>query len=157
MRLKKGTRVEVLNTEEGSIGVWCTAEIISGNGRNYYVKYNLNSGSDEVKVERVPRKAIRPCPPHVQAIDDWVPEITTLCGYSDMLWSSVAINFSSGFGKYGKTASGLSLERALGVALLRERGLLGHMSEIPASQMRKIAQFLSLTCYQKKRPSGNHL
>ncbi|OWM78240.1 uncharacterized protein LOC116199550 isoform X2 [Punica granatum] len=73
MRLKKGTRVEVLNTEEGSIGVWCTAEIISGNGRNYYVKYNLNSGSDEVKVERVPRKAIRPCPPHVQAIDDWVP------------------------------------------------------------------------------------
>ncbi|KAK4772246.1 hypothetical protein SAY86_014021 [Trapa natans] len=89
MRLKKGTRVEVLNNEEVSMGAWHSGEIISGNGRNYYVKYSLNLGSNEAKIERVPRKAIRPCPP-VQQFDSWeIGDIAEV--YHNRSWKTAII------------------------------------------------------------------
>lgn len=109
MRLKKGTRVEVLNKEEGSIGAWCLAEIISGNGHNYYVKYYPNSGGNEVKVERVPRKAIRPCPPPVQGDDFWVlGDIVEV--YHNQLWKTAVITKVNGTNSYNVRLIGLGEE-----------------------------------------------
>ncbi|KAJ8755941.1 hypothetical protein K2173_024486 [Erythroxylum novogranatense] len=68
MRFRKGTKVEVLSDKEVSIGSWLCGEIISGNGRTYCVKY---AGFGEAKEERVPRKVLRPCPPHVDGEIKW--------------------------------------------------------------------------------------
>ncbi|KAL3735330.1 hypothetical protein ACJRO7_024457 [Eucalyptus globulus] len=73
MRLKKGSKVEVLSMKEDFIGAWVYSEIISGNGRNYYVKCCGYPGTAGKKVERVPRKVIRPCPPPAEGIGVWVP------------------------------------------------------------------------------------
>ncbi|XP_056167213.1 uncharacterized protein LOC115678382 [Syzygium oleosum] len=73
MRLKKGSKVEVLSMKEDFIGAWVYSEIISGNGRNYYVKCCGYPGTAGKKVERVPRKVIRPCPPPAEGIGAWVP------------------------------------------------------------------------------------
>ncbi|XP_062090657.1 uncharacterized protein LOC133796955 isoform X2 [Humulus lupulus] len=70
MRFRKGSKVEVLSKKEGPSGSWQCAEIISGNGHNYNVRYD-GLGSNTV-VERVSRKDIRPCPPPMEVSDDWV-------------------------------------------------------------------------------------
>lgn len=63
MKFKKGSEVEVMNKKEVPIS-WRCAEIISGNGHTYSVKYYCYPGSmSKVVVERVSRKAIRPFPP----------------------------------------------------------------------------------------------
>ncbi|KAJ4951493.1 hypothetical protein NE237_028325 [Protea cynaroides] len=74
MRFKKGSKVEVLSRKEVPSGAWRPAEILSGNGHNYDVTYNCPPGTpNEVALERVSRKAIRPCPPPVEGADGWVP------------------------------------------------------------------------------------
>ncbi|XP_073111060.1 uncharacterized protein [Elaeis guineensis] len=73
MRFKKGSKVEVLNKKEVPSGSWWPAEIISGNGHNYYVRYNTFLANMCTAVERVPRKVIRPCPPSAKGPRDWVP------------------------------------------------------------------------------------
>lgn len=73
MRFKKGSKVEVLNKREDPAGSWWCAEIISGNGHYYYVRYDRNLPDFDSSVERVPRRAIRPCPPSEKGRLDWVP------------------------------------------------------------------------------------
>uniref|UniRef100_A0A1J3EY40 ENT domain-containing protein n=1 Tax=Noccaea caerulescens TaxID=107243 RepID=A0A1J3EY40_NOCCA len=71
MRFRKGTRVEVFSIKEAPYGAWRSAEIISGNGHTYSVRYyafGLSNG--EALEERVPRKIIRPCPPRID-VDRW--------------------------------------------------------------------------------------
>lgn len=64
--------MEVMNKEEVPTS-WRVAEIISGNGHTYSVRYDCYSVAEsDVVVERVSRKVIRPCPPPVQAVDGWV-------------------------------------------------------------------------------------
>ncbi|KAH7845365.1 hypothetical protein Vadar_001229 [Vaccinium darrowii] len=72
MRFECGAKVEVMSKKDVLIS-WKSAEIISGNGRTYIVMYDCYPGStSEMAVERVPRKAIRPCPPHVEGVGSWV-------------------------------------------------------------------------------------
>ncbi|KAK1282821.1 hypothetical protein QJS10_CPB22g01087 [Acorus calamus] len=74
MRLKKGSKVEVLKKSNVPPGSWWCAEIVSGNGHTYNVKYDQPpSNISEVIMERVPRKVIRPCPPTFKGAGSWVP------------------------------------------------------------------------------------
>ncbi|XVE54367.1 hypothetical protein DITRI_Ditri03aG0075200 [Diplodiscus trichospermus] len=74
MRFKKGAKVEVLIKTEVPSGSWHCAEIISGNGHIYTVRYEGYSGtSNKTIVERVSRKAIRPRPPVSVVSDNWAP------------------------------------------------------------------------------------
>ncbi|XP_045803770.1 uncharacterized protein LOC123897254 isoform X1 [Trifolium pratense] len=71
MRLVKGSKVEILvNTHV--LGVeWHGARIVSGNGHTYEVEYDSSSATDKALSTRVPRKAIRPCPPAMENIGSW--------------------------------------------------------------------------------------
>ncbi|XWS26950.1 hypothetical protein CRYUN_Cryun26dG0074300 [Craigia yunnanensis] len=74
MRFKKGAKVEVLSKTEVPSGSWRCAEIISGNGHSYTVRYEGYYGAtNSTIVERVSRKAIRPCPPVLVVSSNWVP------------------------------------------------------------------------------------
>ncbi|KAI5320538.1 hypothetical protein L3X38_040246 [Prunus dulcis] len=74
MRFKSGSSVEVLSKKEMPSGSWCCAKIICGNGHNYTVRYDgFEGASDKAAVERVPRNAIRPCPPPLEVSENWVP------------------------------------------------------------------------------------
>ncbi|CAI9094501.1 OLC1v1030255C7 [Oldenlandia corymbosa var. corymbosa] len=65
MRLRKGSKVEVMNKKEVPVS-WRTAEILSGNGHTYSVHYDyppvMDSGS---LMEKVSRKLVRPRPPYL--------------------------------------------------------------------------------------------
>ncbi|EOA17836.1 hypothetical protein CARUB_v10006237mg [Capsella rubella] len=66
MRFRKGSRVEVFSNKEAPYGAWRCAEIVSGNGHTYNVRYcSFNLEHEETVTERVARKIIRPCPPQV--------------------------------------------------------------------------------------------
>lgn len=64
MRFKKCTKVEVMN-KEGPTS-WRVAEIVSGNGEAYNVRYNGYRG-----VEKVFRGNVRPYPPAINS-QSWV-------------------------------------------------------------------------------------
>ncbi|XVF49278.1 hypothetical protein PTKIN_Ptkin03bG0255800 [Pterospermum kingtungense] len=73
MRFNKGAKVEVLSKKEVPSGSWHCAEIINGNGHSYTVRYEgYSSATDKMIMERVSRKAIRPCPP-VLVVYNWFP------------------------------------------------------------------------------------
>ncbi|XVF88428.1 hypothetical protein PTKIN_Ptkin19aG0050400 [Pterospermum kingtungense] len=74
MRFKKGDKVEVLSKTEVPSGSWLCAEIISGNGHSYMVRYEGYYGApNKTIVDSVSRKTVRPCPPVLVASDNWVP------------------------------------------------------------------------------------
>ncbi|KAL3353317.1 hypothetical protein AABB24_018179 [Solanum stoloniferum] len=62
MRFKKGSKVEVMNRKDSPVS-WCPAEIISGNGHTYSVRYDYYPCMEsEARGERVSRREIRPSP-----------------------------------------------------------------------------------------------
>ncbi|XP_010417328.1 PREDICTED: uncharacterized protein LOC104708831 isoform X3 [Camelina sativa] len=71
MRFRKGSRIEVYSHKEAPYGAWRSAEIISGNGHTYGIRYySFELSNNEAVEERVPRKMIRPCPPQID-VDRW--------------------------------------------------------------------------------------
>lgn len=73
MGFKKGSKIEVFSKSEVPSGAWQPADIISGNGHNYTVRYvHCLGGTNETVSERVSRKAIRPCPPPVNCKESLV-------------------------------------------------------------------------------------
>ncbi|XP_010472559.1 PREDICTED: uncharacterized protein LOC104752191 isoform X2 [Camelina sativa] len=71
MRFRKGSRIEVFSHKEAPYGAWRSAEIISGNGHTYGIRYySFELSNNEAVEERVPRKMIRPCPPQID-VDRW--------------------------------------------------------------------------------------
>lgn len=66
--------MEVLSKAEVPSGSWRCADIICGNGHYYTIRYDGYQGAaGEATVERVSRKAIRPCPPALEFADKWRP------------------------------------------------------------------------------------
>ncbi|KAK4257359.1 hypothetical protein QN277_006956 [Acacia crassicarpa] len=89
MRLKKGTKVEVSRKAEMPFGCWRCAEIICGNGRYYSIRYDDGSHGEAVAA-RVPREAIRPCPPVLELTQDWKPgDVVEVC--QNFSWSTAAV------------------------------------------------------------------
>ncbi|GJY41822.1 putative EMSY domain-containing protein, agenet domain, plant type containing protein [Tanacetum coccineum] len=74
MKYKKGSIVEVLVKDEYCNDIWRCAQIVSRNGHNYTVSYDVYPGfTDEEDVENLSGKFIRPCPPIVEVSERWVP------------------------------------------------------------------------------------
>ncbi|PWA97100.1 Agenet-like domain-containing protein [Artemisia annua] len=70
MKYKKGSMVEVLTTDEVPYHSWRCAQIVSSNGHNYTVRYDVYPGfTNQGKVEHVSKKFIRPCPPSVEILE----------------------------------------------------------------------------------------
>ncbi|XP_059640602.1 uncharacterized protein LOC132282814 [Cornus florida] len=90
MRFKRGSKVEVMSETE-VLNSWRCAEIVSGNGHTYSVKYDCYLGSTgKVFVERVSRKAIRPCPPPVEGFESCVVgDIVEV--FDDISWKIAAV------------------------------------------------------------------
>ncbi|XP_057799422.1 uncharacterized protein LOC131015168 [Salvia miltiorrhiza] len=90
MKLKKGDKVEVMNKKESPVS-WHVAEILSGDGHTYHLKYDSYPGmSSEHKVETVSRMSVRPCQPLVQGVDDYVAGDVVEIFY-EYAWKAAAI------------------------------------------------------------------
>lgn len=71
MKFRKGNKVEIHGDTEKFAVEWHCARIISGNGHTYRVQYDSFIMTTEADAERVPRKAIRPCPPLIESTKQW--------------------------------------------------------------------------------------
>ncbi|KAF6168004.1 hypothetical protein GIB67_020574 [Kingdonia uniflora] len=121
MIIKKGDKVEVLSKKEVPLGYWCCAEIISGNGHTYKVRFDCSPGATDTGVtERVPRKVIRPCPPPVEVSDDWVPgDVVEV--FENECWKVGAISKVIGRNRFFVRLLGSSYELRVHKSYLRMR------------------------------------
>ncbi|KAL5975264.1 hypothetical protein ACLOJK_031943 [Asimina triloba] len=73
MRFRKGDKVEVFTRRDVPSGCWWCGAIVSRDGHSYVVRYDDSTvGNGEMATERVPRTAVRPCPPVVEGPDKGV-------------------------------------------------------------------------------------
>ncbi|KAL4194929.1 hypothetical protein AMTRI_Chr05g70900 [Amborella trichopoda] len=71
MNFQQDSPVEVLDRRDSPSGSWHCATIVSGNETHYYVKFvNDNGGTT---VQKVPKGAVRPCPPPMDSGENWMP------------------------------------------------------------------------------------
>ncbi|GMI73129.1 hypothetical protein like AT5G20030 [Hibiscus trionum] len=121
MRFKKGSKVEVLTKEEVPTGAWRCAEIISGNGHTYNVKYGSFPFTGEAAaMGRVPRKAIRPCPPPLSRDDNWVPgDVVEV--FDELCWKPAVIVRFLGGNNFSVRILGLSSQLKAHQSRLRVR------------------------------------
>ncbi|XP_024979895.1 uncharacterized protein LOC112516883 [Cynara cardunculus var. scolymus] len=91
MKYKKGSIVEVLITDEVPYHSWRCAQIVSGNGHNYTLRYDVYPGfTNEENVERVSRKFIRPCPPAVEISECWPGDVVEV--FHDLSWKMAIVS-----------------------------------------------------------------
>ncbi|XP_022937876.1 uncharacterized protein LOC111444134 isoform X1 [Cucurbita moschata] len=100
MRFRKGSKVEVLSKKEVPSGSWRSAEIMSGSGHYYTVRYDkFEGGSNQTVVERVSRKAIRPCPPSLEVLENWIPgDVVEV--FNDRSWKMATVSEVLGKNNY---------------------------------------------------------
>ncbi|KAL5207402.1 hypothetical protein ABZP36_031837 [Zizania latifolia] len=122
MKFFKGRKVEVLQKGDAPLGSWRPAEIVSGNGHTYIVNYYSCSTQSSVAVERVPRKALRPCPPPSDGLACWVTgDIAEV--FDSYSWKVAEVVELLGFSYYLVRLLGSSLELRVHVSNLRIRQL----------------------------------
>nr|GEW17436.1 hypothetical protein [Tanacetum cinerariifolium] len=74
MKFNRGSIVEVLDKDKFCNGVWRCARIVSRNGHNYTVGYDVYPGfTHEEDVKHLSGNFIRPLPPMVEVSERWVP------------------------------------------------------------------------------------
>ncbi|KAK1394742.1 RNA binding protein [Heracleum sosnowskyi] len=89
MRFKRGSKVEVLK-EANTLTAWCGAEIISGKGQSYTVRYDHYVPEHGEVSERVHRNLVRPRPP-VQKVESWVAgDVVEV--FDDVMWRVAIIS-----------------------------------------------------------------
>lgn len=110
MRFRKGNKVEVLSKKEVPSGSWRSAEIMSGSGHYYTVRYDkFEGGSNQTVVERVSRKAIRPCPPSQEVLENWIPgDVVEV--FNDRSWKIATVSEVLGKNNYVVRLLGSSCE-----------------------------------------------
>ncbi|MCE0482390.1 hypothetical protein HAX54_041141 [Datura stramonium] len=70
MKFKKGSKVEVMNKKDSPVS-WCPAEILSGSGHTYSVRYDCYPCTEsKARAEKVSRRDIRPCPPPLEGVEN---------------------------------------------------------------------------------------
>lgn len=85
--------MEVLK-EVNSLTAWCGAEIISGKGHSYTVRYDRYFPEHGEVTERVHRNLVRPCPP-LQKVESWVAgDVVEV--FDDVVWSVAIISWVRG-------------------------------------------------------------
>ncbi|KAK1394741.1 ENT domain-containing protein [Heracleum sosnowskyi] len=89
MRFKRGSKVEVLK-EANTLTAWCGAEIISGKGQSYTVRYDHYVPEHGEVSERVHRNLVRPRPP-VQKVESWVAGDAVEV-FDDVMWRVAIIS-----------------------------------------------------------------
>lgn len=121
MRFKKGSKVEVLSKKDVPSGSWRCAEIVFGNGHNYTVRYDGYSGiADEMVLERISRKEIRPCPPLPEVANNWVPgDVVEV--FNDFSWKMATISKVLGTKYFLVRLLGSSLEFKVSKSEIRAR------------------------------------
>lgn len=97
MRFKRGSKVEIFINKD--VPSWRCAEIVSGNGRTYSIRYDCPPGSmNEAAVDRVPRKIIRPSPPAF-AVKNWAAgEMVEV--FNDLSWKIATVISNMGGNYY---------------------------------------------------------
>ena len=92
--------MEVLSKKEVPSGSWRSAEIMSGSGHYYTVRYDkFEGGSNQTVVERVSRKAIRPCPPSLEVLENWIPgDVVEV--FNDRSWKMATVSEVLGKNNY---------------------------------------------------------
>ncbi|XP_015578047.1 uncharacterized protein LOC8269550 isoform X2 [Ricinus communis] len=121
MRFKKGSKVEVFSKIDVPSGSWRCAEIICGNGHTYTVRYEAHAGSiSERTVERISRKAIRPCPPLPEIAENWAPgDVVEV--FDDFSWKMATISKVLGKKYFLARIVGSSLEFKVSKSGIRTR------------------------------------
>ncbi|KAL8115912.1 hypothetical protein AgCh_022418 [Apium graveolens] len=90
MRFKRGSKVEVLK-EVDSLTAWCGAEIISGKGHSYTVRYDRYVPEHGEVTERVHRNLVRPLPP-VQKVESWAAgDVVEV--FDDVMWRVAIVSW----------------------------------------------------------------
>ncbi|KAK9146548.1 hypothetical protein Sjap_006451 [Stephania japonica] len=72
MKFKEGERIEVLRGNKRQSFSWLPGEIVSANGDDYTIRYQLFLNAEaEPVLEKVSQRSIRPQPPPVKEKDKW--------------------------------------------------------------------------------------
>ncbi|PKU84197.1 uncharacterized protein LOC110104232 isoform X2 [Dendrobium catenatum] len=93
MICKKDAEVEVLEKGEEPLGSWRPARILSGNGHTYVVKFDSCPLEKAVSMNKVPRKALRPRPPPVEAKNWTFADIVEVCDHGSWKLAEVVRTF----------------------------------------------------------------
>lgn len=94
MKYKKGSIVEVLNTDKAPSHSWRYAQIVSHNKHKYTVRYDVYHGNQQQQEEEehISRKFIRPCPPTVEISEHYPGDVVEV--FHNLSWKMAIVSKS---------------------------------------------------------------